>query len=228
MENVNQTPNKKIINFSAKTEVWPIVIILVSVAASLFSYSSLPATVASHWNIQGQVDGWINREFHVIFFPALLIGIYLLMNFIPRLDPRKERYQQFAAVYLIIRNLVISALAIIFLAATAYNLGYNINIAVITASTIGMLMIIMGNYFGKLKRNWFIGIRTPWTLSSENVWNKTHRLGGKVFMIWGFLLIITPWLPSYYAFITIGSLLIMTIGVFIYSYSIYKQEKKSK
>lgn len=226
MENVNQNPNKKIINFSAKTETWPILAILISIATSIFAYASLPATVATHWNIQGQVDGYMSREFHVIFFPALILGIYLLINFVPRFDPRKERYQQFASVYLLIRNLIISALLIIFLAATIFNLGYNINISAITASTIGVMMIIMGNYFGKLKRNWFIGIRTPWTMSSENSWNKTHRLGGKIFMIWGFLLIITPWLSPKYAFITLGSLLIAIPAIFAYSYIVYKKDKK--
>lgn len=226
MENLNPNPNKTIINFSVKTEVWPILAILIGIIASLFAYPSLPATVASHWNIQGQVDGWMSREFHTIFFPALLIGIYLLMNFIPRLDPRKGRYQEFASVYLLIRNLIISALLIIFLAATFYNLGYNLNIGAITAGTIGVLMIIMGNYFGKLKRNWFIGIRTPWTLSSENSWNKTHRLGGKIFIIWGLLLMITPWLSPSYALITLGSLLVAIPVIFIYSYFVYKKDKK--
>lgn len=226
MENTNQTPNNKPLNFSTKTEAWPIMIIMASIATSLFTYQSLPAKVASHWNIQGQVDGWASREFHVIFFPALMLGIYLLMNFIPRLDPRKERYQQFASVYLLIRNLIISVFLIIFLATTVYNLGYDINIGAITAGSIGVLMIIMGNYFGKLKRNWFIGIRTPWTLSSENSWNKTHRLGGKVFMIWGMLLIATPWLPPKFAFVTLGSLLIAIPAIFAYSYIVYKKDKK--
>ncbi len=227
MKNVSQNPNKKIINFSVKTETWPIMVILISIITSIFTYPFLPTTVASHWNIQGQVDGWISRNFHVIFFPTLLLGIYLLMNFIPRLDPRKERYQEFTSVYLLIRNLIISTLLIVFLAATIYNLGYNINIGAITAGTIGVLMIIMGNYFGKLKRNWFIGIRTPWTLSSENSWNKTHRFSGKVFIIWGLLLMIIPWLSPDYALITIGSLLIAIPVIFIYSYIVYKKDNSA-
>lgn len=224
---MSPSKNKEIIKFSLKTEAWPILILLTSMLVSVFSYSSLPSRVASHWNIQGQVDGWASREFHVIFFPALMIGVYLLMNLIPRFDPKKERYQQFASVYLLIRNLIISVFGIIFLAATAYNLGHNINISVVTASAIGALMLIMGNYFGKLKRNWFIGIRTPWTLSSENSWNKTHRLGGKIFMIWGILLIITPWLSPQYALFTLFGLLIAIPFLFIYSYSVYKKDKKN-
>jgi len=217
------TPTK----FKLKEEWWPLVMVTMTIAISYFSYSQLPSRVASHWNISGVVDGYSSREFHVFFFPLILAGLYLLLLFLPQLDPKKERYIDFASTYNIFKNIIISIMFIIFLATTIYNLGYAINVGVIISSAIGTLFLVMGNYFGKLKQNWFVGIKNPWTLSSENVWNKTHRFGGKLFMLWGIAIIITPWLPPALGIgVFITGAVLATIGSFAYSYFIYKQEKQ--
>lgn len=220
---------KSPIKHSLKTELWPILLLLFTAGFSYWAYSKLPAKIITHWNFYGQADGWGSRDFHSIFFPGLLIVMYALFNFVPNFDPRKERYEEFSKVYLIMRNLILSALAGIFVASTMVNLGYDLNMGVVTATIIGLMMIFLGNYFGKLKRNWFVGIKSPWTLSSENVWNKTHRLGGKLFMIWGLGMIIAPWLNSYLGMgILLGGILVILISVNVYSYLLFKQEKKSK
>jgi len=218
---------KSVINYSWKTEVWPIAILLVVVVLSLWSYPQLPAKVISHWDFYGQANGWSSREFHAIFFPALLVAMYGLFSFMPNLDPRREQYAQFSGVYLIMRNSILLVLAAVFVAATYANLGYNINIGVTVAGIIGLLMIILGNYFGKIKRNYFVGIRTPWALSSDNVWNKTHRLGGRLFMAWGVCLIAAPWFAPVVAFsLLFGGLIIVIAWVSIYSYVMFKKEKQ--
>ena len=220
---------KNPIKYSFKTEAWPVLMLLAVVGFSVWSYPQLPAQVVTHWNFYGQADGWGSREFHAIFFPALLVAMYLLFSFIPMFDPKSERYQEFSRVYRLMRNLIMFVLTIVFGAATFSNLGYPINIGATVAGAIGLMMMIIGNYFGKLKRNWFIGIRTPWTLSSDNVWNKTHRLGGRLFMIWGLALIIAPWLAAPVAFfILFGGLLIILAWIGIYSYSLYKKEKNAQ
>jgi uncharacterized membrane protein len=216
------------VKYSFKTEIWPILILILTAALSLWAYPQLPAQVVTHWNFYGQADGWSSRQFHAIFFPALLAAMYVLFSVIPVFDPKSERYQEFARVYRIMRNLILLVLFVVFVAATLANLGYAVNIGATVAGSIGLMMILLGNYFGKLKRNWFIGLRTPWTLSSDNVWNKTHRLGGRLFMIWGLGLILAPWLaPTLALIILIGSLVVMMAGIGIYSYVLYKEEKKS-
>ena len=218
---------KNPIKYSLKTEIWPGLILLLVIILGLWSYPQLPSVVVSHWNFYGQPDGWMSREFHVIFFPLMLIGMYIMFNLMPKFDPKSERYQEFAGVYLIIRNAILLVLASVFAAATFSNLGYAINIGATVAGVIGLLMIILGNYFGKLKRNWFVGIRTPWSLSSENVWNRTHRLGGRLFMIWGLALIMSPWLAPTLAFIILfGGIIVIMSWVMIYSYLLYKKEQK--
>lgn len=218
---------KNPIKYSFKTELWPLLILLITIGFSLWTYPQLPDQVVSHWNFYGQADGWSSREFHSLFFPILLIVMYTLFSVLPKFDPNSERYTEFAGTYINIRNLILSVLFIVFIAATLSNLGYAINIGATISGTVGLLMIVLGSYFKKLKRNWFVGIRTPWTISSENVWNKTHLLGGRLFMIWGACLILAPWLSPAFAFsILFGGIIVLIFWIFIYSYILYRNEKK--
>lgn len=209
-----------------KSEARALVIMLAGLILSYWSYPQLPARVASHWNFQGQVDGWSSSLFHALLFPGIMIVLYFSFLIMPYFDPKKERYAEFEGVYRIIRDAILFVFLGVFAAATLYNLNYPINVSAVVASLVGFLMIVMGNYFGKLKRNWFIGIRTPWSLSSENVWNKTHRLGGRLFIIWGFLIILAPWLSAQLALsillIGLGSII---FGVYLYSYLLYRREQ---
>ena len=117
--------------------------------------------------------------------------------------------------------------ALIFFLTNLTAIGYNINISTYIPLLVGLLFIIIGNYMGKIKMNWFMGIRTPWTLSSEETWNKTHQLGGKLFMISGLLIAIQVFLPEKYALpIFILAIANILIGTIFGSYLIYLKTKK--
>ena len=220
---------KNPINYSLKTEILPFIILFASVAISVWAYPLLPDMVVSHWNFYGQADGWSSREFHAIFFPLMLFAMYFLFSVMPKFDPRGERYREFAGAYRMMRNCILLILFVVFVVATLSNLGYPINIGTTVSGAIGVLMIVLGNYFGKLKRNYFVGIKTPWTLASENVWNKTHRLGGRLFIIWGFGLVLAPWLAPTVAFVILfGGIVFIITWVMVYSYLAYKKEKNIK
>lgn len=212
-----------------KNESRALIILIITLALSYWAYPQLPAQVASHWNFQGQVDGWASKNFHSFFFPGLLVVMYLSFLVMPLLDPKKERYTEFASTYRLIRDAILFVLLGVFTVATFYNLNYSLNVGAIVSGLIGVLMIVIGNSFGKLKRNWFIGLRTPWTLSSENVWNKTHRIGGRLFMIWGIGIAIAPWLNFQAAMIVLlGGIAIILIGINLYSFLLFRQEKKKQ
>lgn len=212
-----------------KTEWLSLLLIAFAIGLSIWAYPQLPEKVASHWNFAGEVDGWSSRLFHAIFFPALLIGMYVMFIVLPYLDPKKERYGEFMGVYRMMRDAIIFVMASVFTVATLYNLGYDVNVGVIVPSLIGVMFIVMGNYFGKIKRNWFVGIKTPWTLSSENIWNKTHRLGGRLFMIFGLLLALSPWLTFRWSMaLVLGGVGILVFGIYVYSYIQFRKEKKDK
>ncbi len=210
-----------------KSEIAPIVLILISLLASFYFYAHFPPVVVTHWNFAGQPNGWSSAAFAAFFLHLLLLGMYLLFLAIPYLDPKKDRYEQFRKPYHIFKAILIAVMVIIYFIASLNGIGYSLNVSLWVPLIIGLLFIILGNYMGKIKPNWFMGIRTPWTLSSEEVWNKTHRFGGKAFIIGGLLMLIQGFLPVSWRFpIFIFIILLLTVGTFGYSYYAFLQEKK--
>ncbi len=208
-----------------KTEAISFTMVIASIVTSLITYNKLPKQVISHWNFSGTPDGWASREFHSMLFPAIITGMYVLFLFLPSLDPKKDRYQDFIKVYNLFRTVFLVVFYLIFLLATLANLGYSISIAKTVPLIIGLLMMLIGNYMGKIKNNWFMGIRTPWTLSSENVWNKTHRLGGWMFVLFGLIMIATPYLNKSLGLAAFAlGIVAVTIIPMGYSYILYKRE----
>lgn len=213
--------------FTLKTEIIPIIIIIISICLGFYFYAVFPDTVPMHWGVNGEVDRWGGKFEGAWLMPFLAVGMYLLFLVLPIIDPKKEKYQQFAKIYLLFRTLILLMMFSIYLIASFNTLGYNVKVEVWVPVAVGLLFLIMGNYMGKIKTNWFLGIRTPWTLSSDEVWNKTHRLGGKLFIIMGVLLMITPLLPYSNIFLTlvIPVILISLIPI-VYSYIIFRKVKK--
>jgi uncharacterized membrane protein len=212
-----------------RTEIIPAALVIAAAGMSLYFYAHFPERVAMHWNIKGQVDGYSGRAVGAFAVPGMTAAMYLLLLGLPYLDPRRERYAEFAKVYHIFKALLLAVLVAIYAATGLFNLGYSVKIGLFVPFLIGLLFILMGNYMGKIKNNWFMGIRTPWTLSSENVWNKTHRFGGRAFMLFGLLLMVSPWLPEIAAMVAfVVGLLAVSIGTMAYSYLLFVREKKAK
>lgn len=212
---------------TVKTEFIPWLLMILLVAASVFFYENLPETIAIHWNFAGQPDGWGSGQAHSIYFPAVIIGMYLLFLLLPYFDPRKERYEQFAKTYHIFKTIIVAFMVIVYLVTSLSGLGYNLPVGVIIPGLVGLLFIILGNYLSKVKANWFVGIRTPWTMSSEEVWNKTHRFGGKMFIFAGLVMIAQIFLPPNWKLPVFAvSMTLVILGTIFYSYVLYLKEKK--
>jgi len=210
-----------------KTEFIPLLLIILTLASAVYFYNNLPERVATHWNFAGVVDGWGSGKSQAIAIPSMIIGMYLLFLLMPYLDPRKERYEQFSKVYHIFKTIMIGLLTIIYFIVCLNGLGYNLPVGIIIPGLIGLLFIIIGNYMAKLKLNWFVGIRTPWTMSSEEVWNKTHRFGGKMFILAGLLMMAEIVVPnSWKLAIFIITMILLLGGTIGYSYLVYLKEKK--
>jgi uncharacterized membrane protein len=210
-----------------KSELFSLAMIAVSIVASIYFYQHFPDRVITHWDFAGQPNGWSGRGFAAFFLPVLLIGMYVLFLWLPSLDPKKERYAEFAKAYAVFRNFIIFFLVLIYFIASLNNIGYNFDVGVSVSLAVGLLFMILGNYLGKLKPNWFVGIRTPWTMSSETVWNKTHRFGGKVFILGGFIMILTSLVPLAWRLpLFIANIIVLSLGTVVYSYIVYLQEKK--
>lgn len=216
--------------YNLKKELPSLLLVLISWALGWYFYSHFPAKVVTHWNFYGEPDAWGKGSVNALVFPGILTGMYLLFFMLPKFDPKKDRYPEFEKVYTIFKFILLLVMTLVFLASGLFNLGYNVQIQYVIPTLIGILMIILGNYMGKLKPNWFVGIKTPWTLSSENIWNKTHRMGGYAFILFGILIILTPFLPKTLGFLAFGlGILLVTVGTFGYSYWLYRKENnKSK
>ena len=216
------------IKLTLKSELPSIVILAVVAVASFYFYAHFPEKVPTHWNFSGEVDGWGTRWQGAFIIPIMLLGMYIMFLLLPLLDPKKERYAQFSKTYHVFKNILLIVMGVIYFVASLNGLGYNIPIQYVVPGIIGVLFVVMGNYMSKLKRNWFIGIRTPWTLSSEEVWNKTHRVGGYLFILAGIAMIITPLLPPLLGWIVFGTMIaVITIGTFAYYYFLFLKEKKN-
>jgi len=210
-----------------KKEFIPIIILILSIVSSFYFYSKFPDTVATHWNFRGEVDGYSGKFVGAFMIPIIIIVSYLGMLVLPKFDPKKDRYEDFDNVYYGFRIVFTIVMFAIYIITSLYNLGYNININVWIPTLIGSMIILLGNYMGKIKNNYFFGIKTPWTLSSENIWNKTHRFGGYAFIIFGILIIISPFLSEKLGMIAFFSgILLVTVGTFAYSYILYRKENR--
>lgn len=212
------------INF--KTEIIPILMIVLSFIAGIYFYQRFPERVASRWNFQGEVDGYSSKTFGAFGLPIIIGLMYLMFLILPRIDPQKQRYSEFAQTYRLFKNIIIGFMLLIYGVTGLANLGYNLPIGIVIPLIIGVLFIIMGQQMPGIKPNWFLGIRTPWTLSNENVWNKTHQVGGRLFVLLGLVLMIMPLIPENLAMILFFAAIVATVGgTFLYSYLIYRKIK---
>lgn len=212
-----------------KTEAFPLILIALSIAVSAYFYSKFPQNVVTHWNFEGIADGYSSREFAAFFFPAFNLGIYILLLVLPCLDPKKKRYKEFEKTYHLFKNIIIGFVTLLYLLIGLNGMGYAVPVDIITPLIVGLLLIILGNFMGKIKSNWMMGIRTPWTLSNEEVWNKSHRFAGKMFILGGVLLIISVLLPASFKLAALlTSVGIAIIPPLIYSYLQYLKETKKK
>lgn len=202
------------------------ILVAIMFFASLLLYSRLPEKMPTHWNIAGEVDNYSSRFWGAFMMPVLALGILLLMLLTPLIDPRKENYSKFSSSYRAIRSILIVFFTGLHFLLLIASLGYNINIGKFVTLGVGVMFFIMGNYMPKVRHNYFLGIKVPWTLASDKVWKKTHRLAGKLFVISGIIMFLGIFFSDLIRFwliiiCAIGSSLVSMV----YSYVIYRSEK---
>jgi uncharacterized membrane protein len=174
---------------------YPALLVLVGVLVSVAVYARLPETMAVHWNAQGNPDGWMPRPFGAFFAPALMLVLWGVLRGVRHLDPRQESYARFDGAYETIvaaeesyarfdgaYETIVAAVLVLVLAThditIAAALGYRVPIGRLLPTLVGALFVVVGNVMPRLRPNWWFGVRTPWTLSNDRVWARTHRLAG--------------------------------------------------
>jgi len=204
-----------------------IALILLGLMAAVLAYPRLPEQVASHWNAQGQVDDYTPRFWGVALMPLICIATTLLLWWLPSIDPLKANIQTFRPTYNLFVVVMVLYFLYVYAATLAVNLGVPLNMSVALVPAFAGLSYLMGVLVSNARRNFFIGIRTPWTLSSDSVWDQTHRRGGRLFK-WSVPVILLGLLfPSRAFAFLIAPLLGISLYLYIYSYWLYRGESES-
>jgi len=203
-----------------------LVIAALALIVSVWAYPQLPPTIATHWNVRGTADGFSGRATAVLIMPLVIIGLTGLFNVLPKLDPRRANYAKFIDTYWLIANAVILFILIGHGMIVATGLGVPVKIDRFMPIGVGLLFIVLGNFLTRVEPNWFIGIRTPWTLSSDTVWRKTHRTGGWLMVVGGFVLAASVFLPhGAFLPLLIAAILIVAVIPVVQSYVLWKREQ---
>lgn len=206
---------------------WPILLLMMIVlVVSIVLYPSLPEKVPSHWNIKGEIDAYSSKLFGVLGINMMNIGMYFLFIILPNLDPRRENYVKFGSAYNLIRYVMHLFFVMMQIVILTASFGYEVDVAFLITVGVGIMFLLLGNVMGKIKHNYFVGIKTPWTLADERVWVKTHRFAAPLWVIGGLVVIISAFFGGIASFITLMVVLvIMVIIPFIYSYKCFKEFK---
>jgi len=207
-------------------------IIILMLLSSVWAWRQIPPNtqLPIHWGINGQPDRYTGKFWGLFMMPVVVTVMGILLLLIPFIEPRKKHLNLSMKAYNIILIAIFLLMGMIHIFVIMSSLNKEINIDRAVPLGIGLLFIIIGNYMGKIRSNFLLGIRTPWTLSSELSWNKTHRLGGRLFVLCGFLLALSASLFT--SQVTFTILMVGVIGLvivtFAYSYIVWKNDPQRK
>jgi uncharacterized membrane protein len=209
---------------------WRIELVQLLPIAAMFLVAALCWSHASdripvHWNWRGEVDRYGGKFEGLLLLPLVSVALYLLLLVLPLFDPGKANYRTFAGAYNLIRLTITLFLSAIYAVGVLVSLGYHVDMNTVIGLALGVLFIVLGNVMGKIRPNWFVGVRTPWTLSSKLSWTKTHRLAGWLFIVMGLLAVAWAILQNAWmlgVMITVD--IACGISLVVYSYLIYRKD----
>ena len=194
-------------------------IILLPIGVGVVLWNQLPEKIPTHWNVAGEVDGWSSKPFAVFCLPLIMLAIQWLCMLATSADPKKEHHP--SKVLHLVFWLIPVLSVVLFCLTYAAALGKDVRIEMVMPVLIGLILTIVGNYLPKCKQNYTIGIKIPWTLNSEENWNRTHRFAGRLWVVCGMGMMLTGFLGSFWIFF--GITLLMVLAPLIYSYMLHRK-----
>lgn len=209
-----------------RSEIIILGIIVVSSLIGMYFYPRMPGAIASHWNIGGEVDGYMSKFWGLFLMPLISLCLLLLFVLIPKIDPLRANIEKFRNYYDGFIVLMIVFLFYVYLLTIFWNVGLRFNMIQLLAPAFGILFYYCGILIENAKRNWFIGIRTPWTLSSDKVWERTHKIGGRLFKITGVVGLLGVLFHDYAMLFILMPVILITAYTVLYSYFEYQKETR--
>ena len=193
------------------------IVMLLPILAGIILWNRLPDPMPTHWNAAGEIDGWSNKPFAVFGLPLIMLAAQWLCVVGTSADPKKQNHSE-KILHLIFW--IIPALSVVLCAVTyAAALGVDVPIEVVMPVLIGLIFAIIGNYLPKCKQSYTVGIKIPWTLNSEENWNRTHRFAGWLWTFCGIAIMLTGLLGGFWIFF--GVTLLMVLAPVLYSYLLF-------
>ncbi len=212
---------------STRTTIFiSVALIAIAILAGLLLWSRLPDPMPAHWNAAGEIDGYMSKFWGVFLIPIISIALAGLFLIIPNIDPLKANIAQFRATFNWFIVVFVVYMLYVYALTLFAALGTSFNMTLMLLPAVGLLFIGIGYLMNGAKRNFFIGIRTPWTLSSDTVWNETHKLGSKLFMLGGVVTILCAFLGEAGIWIMLVAMLGAAFVPIVYSYVLYQRETK--
>jgi uncharacterized membrane protein len=213
--------------------VFSAIVIAAMAVVSAWAWLALPADaqVPIHWGPSGAPDGWAGKTIGLFLLPLVTIGIAALLWVIPVVEPRRANFEKSGKAYGAIWVAIIGLMAAIQLVAVAAALGWDIDMTLVALVGTGVVFVVIGNYLPKVRPNYMMGIRTPWTLTSDLAWDRTHRLGGRLFVVEGIVFILLGLVrPPAESFVVvlIGGIVLMLVFCFAYSYRVWKTDPQRR
>ena len=208
------------------------VVLVAMFVVSFYAWQRLPAggRIAVHWGVNGQPDRYGSKFEGLLLIPLMTLGIAGIMLLMPLIEPRRLHLKLSLKAYIVIISAIIVLMLGLYLITVLHALGWQVNVMRSVCVGVGVLFILIGNYLGKIRSTFFFGIRTPWTLSSELAWDKTHRLGGRLFAVIGLILALGSFVftgKMVFIFL-ITALAILLITITVYSYLIWRSDPAKK
>lgn len=211
-----------------KKEIPLIILIILMFVVSLYLYPKMPERMPTHWNAAGEVDSYGNRFVGLFLMPIFLVVIYLLFLIIPIIEVYQENFKKFKNYFYGFKIVLILFFIVIYITTLLPNFGINVNMGLVMIPALAVLFFYIGYMLKFTKRNYFVGIRTPWALANEKVWDKTHQLGSKLFMLLAFIMLSAIFFPKQFIWFILVPLIALILFLFIYSYLEYKKEVDNK
>jgi uncharacterized membrane protein len=214
---------------SALRKWYPLLLAAVGAVLSLAVYERLPASLAVHFDLDGNPNGWMPRPVGAFFGPVFILLLAGLLRGVRRIDPRQENYARFDHAYETIVASVLLLLLGTHLIVIATALGYRVPIGRLVPALVGVLFVVTGNVMPQVRPNWWFGVRTPWTLSNDRVWTRTHRLAGYSMTGAGILMILSGFVfpVSLGAPIVVGAGVAAVLAPAVYSYLTWRREQST-